>query len=544
MLGALLTAVAWGSSPAQTLQWAGQWSGTYNAPVQAMCADGAENLWATGFHQGDTDFDLGPATMILPGAPGGAWIPVAKYDPSGALVWAGRFGNGTAYSAVVWGSHIEADPAGGIIVAGQFSGASDFDPGPGTFILDDVDMDLLNESDVFVAKLDTAGAFQWAVQFGDSASDNCRDMTMDGAGNILLTFDLRDTADMDPGPGVNILPVPDPQTDVLVKLDPNGGLLWYRDLGAIGGWPWTAVGTDMNNSIWVARDGDIRKFDEQGNLLWALPLEVVPSDMVVDASGNSILIGSFDGTVDMDPGPGVTSVSASGSSDLFCAKLDPAGDLLWSIRLGGTGYTTGVGIALGPGSHIHLTGTYEAPLDLDPGPGVWPAVHSGEQDVLAVTLDSTGAFLSGLTLSGPGMDQAYDAVVLASSDLVLHGFFEGTLDVDPGPGTLNLTCTTYSDGLIARYSGPATSAGHGVREDLVRAMPNPTDGPLRLVDLPPNVHEVCVLDAQGTVVLRPAPTMEDRSMQLDLRPLAAGLYHVRVLTTAEVIMIKVVRSGS
>ncbi|MBK6626873.1 MAG: T9SS type A sorting domain-containing protein [Flavobacteriales bacterium] len=544
LLGTLLMATPWSSSPAQSLQWAGQWAGTYNAPVLAMCTDASGDLWATGFYQGDTDFDLGPGTMNLSGSPGGAWIPIAKYDPSGSLLWTGRLGNGTPGSALTWGSNIASDDAGGLIVAGQFSGASDFDPGPGQYMLDDIDLDLVYKSDVFVAKLDTSGAFHWAVQFGDSATDHCRDMVLDGDGNILLAFDLADTADMDPGPGTDILPVPSPGTDVLVKLDPNGGLLWYRDLGAIGPIPWIALGTDTNNTIWVTRNGDIRTFDEQGNLLWALPMEMIPVDMAVDEHGNGLICGSFEGTLDMDPGPGVTTVSASGNSDLFCAKLDPTGDLVWSIHLGGSAYTTGTGIALGPDGHVHLTGIYQAPLDLDPGPGTWPAVHSGEGDILVITLDSTGAFLNGSTLSAPGLDNAYGSVVLASSDLVLYGSFEGTLDVDPGPGVLHLNSSAYSDGLIARYSGMATSAGQGADEHHARAMPNPTDGALWLLDLPPNTCGVSVLNAQGAEVMRMAPTKGDRSMRLDLSPLAAGLHHVRVLTTSEVVTIKVVRSGN
>ncbi len=51
--------------------------------------------------------------------------------------------------------------------------------------------------------------------------------------------------------------------------------------------------------------------------------------ITTDAIGNTYVTGHYSNTVDFDPGPGVTNLTANGSRDIFIQKLDPNGNLLW-----------------------------------------------------------------------------------------------------------------------------------------------------------------------------------------------------------------------
>ena len=519
----------------QVLEWAGQIEGAYYSPVRGMCMDASGNLWATGSYQGATDFDLGAGIYTMPGLPSEVWLYAAKYDMSGSLVWVGRFGGGTGYFT----NNIEADGSGSVYVAGQFKGTGDFDPGPGSFLMSDVDPDILSQTDAFVLKLDTSGSFEWAIQFGDSATDYCRDMILDADGNVILALQVADTADMDPGPGVAILNVPY-QTSVVVKLDANGVLLWYKDLGPPGSYPWVSLDTDASGNIWVASYSRIRKFDPMGSVLLDLPLEVITAGLVVDGTGSVYFTGGFEGTVDMDPSPGVSYVTSLGTLDLFCVKLDPFGALLWSVQLGGSGATSGQIIELDPSGSVYLTGYYETTLDLDPGPGTWTAVSAGDPDILVVQLDSTGGFQGAMTLAGLEDQFAYGCLSVGPGEWVLHGSFEGTFDADPGPGVVDLTCTTYPDGFIARYGSLSTDIAEDSGVDHLQIFPNPSGGEVNLLNLPSGTHEIVLLDALGAEQLRITPSSSGPMFRLDLGDHPNGPYWIKVVAQDRVVVTPII----
>ena len=91
----------------------------------------------------------------------------------------------------------------------------------------------------------------------------------------------------------------------------------------------------------------VLKLDALGNFVWAKSMGGTGYDygdaMTVDASGNVLTTGSFEGTSDFDPGSGVYNLTSSPSNpttgyydhNIFVSKLDANGNFLWAKQVGG-----------------------------------------------------------------------------------------------------------------------------------------------------------------------------------------------------------------
>lgn len=136
------------------------------------------NLYVAGGTRSD-DF---PHT--LGGPTGNVDVFVAKYDASGTLVWAHRFGGPNYDRAYA----LELDAAGELVVAGR---AGDGFPTTAGALQESFggDMDpaaLYGQEDGFVAKLTPDGELVWATYFGGAGRDFIRDVATDGGGDVYV----------------------------------------------------------------------------------------------------------------------------------------------------------------------------------------------------------------------------------------------------------------------------------------------------------------------------------------------------------------------
>ena len=150
---------------AQTLDWA-------NHPVPFALPDGSAcsaiahdalgNIYVTGYFRGTTvDFDPGPGTANLFNS-GSLDIFIAKYDAAGNYLWAQKIGGFENDN----GSDVAVDVNGNIYIAGSFNNFVDFDPGPGTALLNGA-----GNGDIFFGKYDASGNYVWAKQIGGKGAD-------------------------------------------------------------------------------------------------------------------------------------------------------------------------------------------------------------------------------------------------------------------------------------------------------------------------------------------------------------------------------------
>ncbi len=103
----------------------------------------------------------------------------------------------------------------------------------------------------------------------------------------------------------------------------------------------------------------IVKFDECGSILWSKQIGGTGPDcankVIVDNSGNIIVTGYFSSTVNF----GGVSKTSNGDVDLFVAKYNSAGTLLWVNSYGSTGVKIDIGndVTVDASNNVYVAGT-------------------------------------------------------------------------------------------------------------------------------------------------------------------------------------------
>ncbi len=95
------------------------------------------------------------------------------------------------------------------------------------------------------------------------------------------------------------------------------------------------------------------------------------NDLAIDAAGNTYVTGYFSGTVDFDKGPGTANLSTPAgqtAKDAFVLKLNPQGNYVWAIRIGGIDNADqqGTKIALDTAGNVVVSGTFFGNVLLPP----------------------------------------------------------------------------------------------------------------------------------------------------------------------------------
>lgn len=157
--------------------------------------------------------------------------------------------------------------------------------------------------------------------------------------------------------------------------------------------------------------------------------------VAVDASGNIYTVGYFDGTVDFDPGTGVSNMTST-NGNAFLSKLDAAGNFVWAKYLG---FGNCSAIAIDASGNILITGGFNSTNDFDPGSGTFTiSPTAGSVDVFITKLDINGNFLWARSIGNAYSDVSTSIAVDPSGNVYTTGYFRGTVDFDPGAGTTNL----------------------------------------------------------------------------------------------------------
>ena len=540
------------AAKAQSFVWAQAINGI-GAPngtgVIAGTTDTSGNLYTVGGFGGTASFAGVSLTAVS-----NLDMFIMKQDPAGNPIWVKQVKGISSGGAGCYPRAIDVDEVGNVFVTGAFRDSFDFDPGPAEYRLN-----AFETIHAFILKLDTVGNFIWAKDIGAQTTAvtigiGAAERDKDGFLYFAATASGNGTAtlDMDPGPGVyNIFPN---YGDLLLgKLDADGSFIWAKQItGDKVKSPMSLV-LDSSSNVFVSgaftgsadfdpgpgvhtlsamppsfvgdRDIFVAKYDSAGNLGWAHSFGSPGDDAAirgaVDRFGNFLITGSFGGTIDFDPGPGVYNLTAASTRSLFTLKLKNNGDFAW-VKMGGSssGSYSGVDVTTDSAGNVYTAMEINGGCDLDPGPGEYNVLSGAAVQ----KLDSAGNFVWG---AGFGADAPRWMGLDNKDSVYICGDFSGSKDFDPGPGVYMLTATGLRSGFILKLNQTLlpNSIEEAGLQTAVSVYPNPSSG-IVTFSAPVTIKHIEVADVTGKVVYRSEPGTE--KAMADLSGRAAGVYFYEV----------------
>lgn len=296
----------------QNFQWAKNIGGQGDDIGNGISTDANGNVFITG-NFNSSSISFGNITLTNNTNLGGS-IFIAKYDASGNALWAksipgGDFGG--------YKQGISTDVNGNVIITSHFSYNINF----GSIILTNSDTSYIT-SDIFIAKYDGNGNLLWAKKAGGKGRDRVYSASNDANGNIFITGQFS-------SPNITF---------------GNITLIDSTNLGCIF----------------------IAKYDASGNALWAKKSDGGGKGIgsSTDAKGNVFITGEcsssnikFD-TITLSNYPS----NYPTSSNIFIAKYDGNGNVLWAKGAGGdSDDDISYGVSTDANGNAFITGNFKSP---------------------------------------------------------------------------------------------------------------------------------------------------------------------------------------
>jgi hypothetical protein len=307
-------------------------------------------------------------------------VPFLLYGQSPAWLWATGVGNTLNDE----GTAICTDPTGNILVTGNFRSAT----------ISFGSITLTNSGglcpsgcwDIFVTKYNAAGTALWSRKIGGTGDESVSTVASDGYGNVYVAGNFYSSFSV-------------------------GSTMLFSN----GGW-----------------DIFILKFDALGNLLWAKKEGGTGDEGVgaikADAAGNLYVGGDFSAPITL----GSNNFVCAGNSDIFLAKYNGGGSMLWSTAYGQSGNEYITGMAEGKnGNGIVLAGWFNGvSLSFDTTTLINAAANN--EDMFVCRMSSTGSVLWAKSEGDYGVELANGVATDAAGNVFVTGHFNSySLTIGP-----------------------------------------------------------------------------------------------------------------
>lgn len=440
-----------------------------------------------------------------------------SFSQSSSYLWANGIGNTGDDQA----SSIAVDVDGNTYITGQFTGTVDFDPGTGT-----VDLTAIGDSDIFVAKYSSTGAYIWAFNIGGAESDMGLDIQLNSNGSLIVCgFFSGINVDFDPdATSIYYLSSSGKRDFFYASFNVSGIFQWANSVGGVYQDQANALALDPLDNIYITgsfiaqyanrvdfnpgqnaadtfylftnsfqnSDLFVAKYSSSGDFIWAFNVANASAiergnDISVDDSGNVVITGDYSNSTDFDPGSGTSNVlSKGGAPDIFVAKYDSSKNFKWAFGLGSVSQDGGRSVVTDSSGNVIVTGRFSAnpngtpplPVDFDPGPGTANLFSTTvNYDAYLAKYTPGGAYLWAKNIGGNNWDEGFALNVNPFQDILITGSFEGIADFDPSSPVFNLISLGGKDVFVAEYAstgnfhwalnvgGTGVDIGYGISSD-------------------------------------------------------------------------------
>lgn len=260
--------------------------------------------------------------------------------------------------------------------------------------------------DLFVAKLDSSGVFQWALSAGDNEDDSAYDIDVLSDGNLVLTG--------------------------------------YHE-------QWLYWGSNSSRGL-AGRDVFVATISPQGIPRWVTTLVGPAADqanaVATDDCGHLYITGNFRDFLFVNG----NQLQAIGGLDVFVAQYDLQGTLNWAKVMGSQGGDHGSAIAVDGAQNLVAAGWVSGSLEVFQGPAFG---GSQEEDAFAIKLDSNGAVLWGEVIAYNFDERLYGVDFDQNNNVYLMGTLD-SISVLYGDTLHNRHLNRPTDIFVAKYSSDKT----------------------------------------------------------------------------------------
>jgi hypothetical protein len=303
LLIVLLFSVAVNAQSSMAWGWGKTIGGTGSESPAAIATDSRNGVYVFGHFSGSITADGQTLSSV-----GGSDMYLIKYDTTGNLQWAKRFGGTSNEEA----KGLKTDKSGNLVLTGNFEGSVTF----GTTTLTST-----GASDICIVKLQPDGTVVWAKQFTGSLTDKGGALICDEQRNIYTTGTYSSN---DLNIGGSSFTAPKTFNVFYCKLDSNGNKIWAN--------------SSSSNTTFNLYNFDV----------------IYPQTLLMHGSMGS---GGAD-RINFDPLgiPGLTGM-LSITQAVFTVKMDTAGNYINQSISSFGNRLNGGGTALGPGQRVVKAGS-------------------------------------------------------------------------------------------------------------------------------------------------------------------------------------------
>jgi hypothetical protein len=450
------------SNPFAQIYWGANTTSPLANEAIDIEVDSAGNQYVAGYFTGGTSFSTASTAISTNG---NSDIYVAKYSPTGALIWVKKFGGNFSDKP----TDLAIDANNQIYITGQYFGQVTF----GTTVLNSVS----NSKDIFILKLDNLGNVIWAISQGGAGSENAYGITTDNLNNVILTGQFQGSSTI---AGQSLSSLIDPTTNspnfdlFISKYSSTGVPIWLKTGQAKYEEKGFAVACDALNNIYLTGQfsdsltfagttinnagynvGFITKISPTGNMIWFNKLKaggVYAYDVEISNTGEIILSGDFWGNMNYETSNSTTSITNSFPKKIFILKTNNNGQYIWHKTFGSNSDLSSQSLSIDLNGNTYITGFFKCEWSEFHTLGSPNYISAGFKDVYVLKLDSIGNLSFVKQFGGKQNDEGNGIAILPNQTAVVAGGYIENLII---PRSLTNTYTvSWSNFDLTATGGP------------------------------------------------------------------------------------------
>lgn len=306
--------------------------------------------------------------------------------------------------------------------------------------------------DIFILKYDSIGNLLWTKNIGNSGDELAYSCETDATGNLIIAGMYNsDSISID-----NTTIIDNGITDIFIfKCDSLGNMLWFKGVGSIGNDQGYAVSTDAFGNIYISGwydsssisfgtvtltnqgSGDIfvAKYNESGNIIWAKSAGGVGSELV--SASNCDNFGNFYVMGYFNSSTiifGTDTLTNSGGNKVFIVKYNSNGNIIWARGYGNVGLQPSFDLITSDAfGNTYIAGYFDSSNITF---GAFTITNTGNTDIFIVKHDSLGNVLWAKADGNAGYEAAWNITADATGNVYVSGNFNST-SITFGLNTLN-----------------------------------------------------------------------------------------------------------